>query len=491
MSIPVGSLLPPVSQQRPHVEPSSGVASVADDAGVTASLDFLLITSRVDFENAHKRFTEECARAGVHADILFVEDLPGQTTGEKLASLHRMNAGWHANGKVAASTVKVALLHGGVGVPAADASLNQFRQTCMGLKESHLRSGQDNRGASSTSANTHIMTASAGKLAFPTDLFDAALRATVIDDGQVSAGFVDTIVYGACGSGVFRDAARKTGGSYVFGSGKKSVFTEDFNDGLSALVRDQGKRKVQGSPPLSARDCWNLLRDQSGEHVALVGNDAIEINKVLKSGHSEPVIKVRSDAHTEKAYQEVNAQAIRTLFAKVNHGSAASVQQVIGRWGPSIFSADHSAVIPVVTLASVALASKREAEQKIHLMLAHAPSYLAQKDVAVTWLNGAIKHSWASLLGELFKRMADTAPLPLSLEDVVIWMRSNPEQTNELMKLCRKSRDLSESVGDYLYQAQLAESNQDHLAQRNFFLLPFYEGLAKKAAGRARKGAAQ
>jgi hypothetical protein len=30
---------------------------------------------------------------------------------------------------------------------------------------------------------------------------------------------------------VFRDAAKKTGGSYVFGSGKKSVFTEgEFKD---------------------------------------------------------------------------------------------------------------------------------------------------------------------------------------------------------------------------------------------------------------------
>ncbi len=485
MSIPVGPQLPAFSPRLAHVEPSSGVGSVADDAGVTVPLDFLLITSCVDFENAHQRFAEECAQAGVHADIVFVEDLPGQTTGEKLASLHRMNAGWHTNGKVVASTIKVALLHGWVGVAPADASVDRFMQECMGVEESQLRSGRTD----SATATAHMITAAGGKLVFPTDLFDAALRATVMDDGKLSTGFVDTIIYGACGSGVFRDAAKKTGGSYVFGSGKKSVFTEDFNTSLSALVKDQGQRKRQGSAPLSARDCWNLMRDLSGEHVSLVGNDCTEINKVLLAGHTEPRIKLRSDTTHQSAHTEISAQAIRALFAKIHHGSAASVERLIDRWGPRILSADHHTAMPDVSLGFVALVSKREAEQKIRLLLSHAPDYLLHKDIPLKWLNGAIEHTWTPLLGELFKRMVDTPRSPLSLEEVVIWLRSNPEQTDKLMKLCRGSRDLSESVGAYLAKAQLEESGQ---SRPGIFSLPaFFDGLAKKAASRARKIAAQ
>jgi hypothetical protein len=491
MSTPVGSLLPPVSQQPPHVEPVSGVVSVADDAGVTASLDFLLITSRVDFDRSYKKFMDECNQAGVHADTLFVEDLPGRTPGEKLASLHQISASWNANGKVVASTIKVELLHGRIDVEPADHSLGLFRQEYLGIQETQRQSGQDGNTTSSAPAKIHMMTAAAGKLVFPTDLFNVALRATVVNDGQTNAGFGGTIVYSACGSGVFRDTAKQSEGSYVIASGKKSVFTEDFNAGLSALVRDQGNRKRQGSPPLSARDCWRLLRDQSGEHVALVGNDTIEINKVLQSGHSEPAINVRSEPIDQRKPEEISDQAVRTLLAKIHHGSAKSVRQVIDRWGPGILSADHGAVIPGMSLWSLAIGSKRDSEQKVLLLVAHTPGNFLQKSMLETWIKVAIERSWTSVLSRLFKRMADTAPLPLSLERVVIWMRSHPEQTNKLTTLCRKSRDLSEYVGDYLYQAHLAESNPNHLALRNFFLPPFFEGLAKKAADRARKGAAQ
>ena len=490
MSIPVGSLLPPVSQQPLHVEPVSSVASITDDAGVTASLDFLLITSRVDFDRSYKKFMDECDQAGVHAETLFVEDLPGRTPGEKLASLHQISASWNANGKVVAATIKVELLHGRIDVEPADLSLGLFRQEYLGMQETPRRSGQDSNTTSSAPAKIHMMTAAAGKLSFPTDLFDVALRATVINDGQTNAGFVGTIVYSACGSGVFRDTAKQSEGSYVIASGKKSVFTEDFNAGLSALVRDQGNRKRQGSPPLSARDFWNLLRDQSGEHVALVGNDTIEINKVLQSGHSEPVINVRSELIDQKKPEEISDQAIRTLLAKIDHGSAKSVQQVIDRWGPAVLSADHGAVIPGMSLWSLAIGSKRDSEQKVLLLIAHTPGSFSQKIMLETWLKIAIERSWTSVLGGLFKQLADTASLPLSLERVVIWMRSHPEQTNKLTKLCRKSRDLSEIIGDYLYQAHLAESTPGHLAQSNFFLPPFFEGLAKKAADRARKQAA-
>ncbi len=484
MSIPVTPPLSPPFLQTAFVEPSAAIESVADAPAATTTLDFLLITSRVDFSRSHKKFMDECAQAGVRAETLFVEDLPGQTPGEKLANLHRISAKWNANGKVAASTIKVELLHGKIDDESADHSLDQFRREYLGAQEAQRQSGKASHTASSAPAKMHMMTAADGKLVFPTDFFDAALRATIVDDGQIHAGFAGTIVYSACGSGVFRDSAKQSEGSYVIASGKKSIFTEDFNAGLRALVRDQGERRRLGYPPLSARDCWNLLRDQSGEHVALVGNDTIEINKVLKSGHSEPAINVRSNPIDQKKPEKFSAQAIRTLFAKIDHGSAKSVQQVIDRWGPGILSADHDAVIPGMALWSLALGSARDPDQKMLLLIAHAPDDFLQKSVLEAYLKISIEHSWISLLGGLFKRMADMTPLPMSLEHMVIWMRSNPTLRDALLKHCKRSREINESVGTYLHKAQQAEPNLNSLIKSNFALPPDFERLAKKAAER-------
>lgn len=485
MSVPVTPPLPPAVPQPAFVEPSAAIESVADAPAVTRALDFLLITSRVDFSRSHKKFVDECAQAGVNAETLFVEDLPGQTPGEKLANLHRMSANWNANGKVVASTIKVELLHGRIDDESADHSLDQFRREHLGAQEAQRQSGQASLAASSAPAKMHMMTAAGGKLVFPTDLFDAALRATIVDDGQVHAGFAGTIVYSACGSGVFRDTAKQSSGSYVIASGKKSVFTEDFNAGLRALVRDQGERRRRGLPPLSARDCWNLLRDQSGEHVALVGNDTIEINKVLQSGHSEPAINVRSDAVSQKNPQDISAQAIRTLFAKIDHGSARSVQQVIDRWGPGVLSADHNAVIPNMPLWSIALESSRDSEQKMCLLIRHMPDHFLHKDLLGELLTIATKHSWISVVSETFKRMTDMTPPPMSFEQLVIWMRSNQKQKDELIKFCRRNKDVNHHVGAYLHKAQRATPDQNYLALSNFSLPPFFDELARKAAERA------
>ncbi len=178
------------------------------------------------------------------------------------------------------------------------------------------------------------------------------------------------------------------------------------------------------------------------------------------------------------------AQAIRTLFAKIDHGSAKSVQQVIDRWGPGILLADHDAVMPGMSLWSVALESSRDSEQKFRLLLLHAPGYLPPQSTLVAWLNIAIKRSWTALLGDIFKRMNDMTPPPMSLEHMIIWMRSNPKLTDSLIKYCKRSREINESVGAYLYKAQLAEPNLDYLVQGNLTLTPDFDRLAKKAAER-------
>lgn len=488
MSTRVSSPAPPPAPLISTVEPAAPVTSVTDAIASTTPLDFLLVTSRIDFLPSCKRFDNECLQTGVHAHTLFVEDLPGDTPGEKLASLHQLNADWQASGKIASSTIKVALLHGGIGMAPVDASLDQFWQSLIGIDNSGSQPGQKSDAASLAPAKTHLLSAADDKLIFPTEQFDAALRAIVIDDGQLRAGFKDTIVYGACGSGVFREAARKTGGSYVFGSGKKSVFIEDFNAALCALVKDQGQRRREGSPLLSARDCWNLMRDVSGEHVALVGNETVEVNKILQSGHTEPRTHTRAIGTSPHTPTDVTAQGIRTLFAKIDHGSASSVEQVIARWGSDILSADHTAVMPGVALWSKALNSPRDAEQKIRLLLAHAPACLSQKHAVLGWLSGAIDRQWNSLLGELFRQMDAAAYPPLSLEEMVIWMRSKPDRIDKLMKLCRSSREITTAVSNYLGKVVLRQSGQRGPGYMS--LPPFFDNLASKAVSRIRQSAA-
>ncbi len=478
MSRPVPPPLPPSPARLPEMAATAEVPALSKGATATRPLDFLLVTSRADFNHSCRRFDDDCRQAAVDAEIVYIEDLPGITHGEKLASLHRLNADRHASGAVAPSTIKVVLLHGSVGVPPADDSLDRFRQECLSVNASDRPAGR-----------VHMITVADGTLAFPTDLVDAALRATVIADGRPAPGFADTILFAACGSGLFRDAATTTGGSYVFGSGKKSVFTEDFAAGLQAVVMEQGQRKRQNAAPLSGRDCWNLMRNHSGEHVSLVDKGTVEVSKVLRTGHSEPGLAARSAGTGPAAHTRLSAQAIRTLFAKTDHGSAASLRQIIDRWGPAILSADHAAVIPGISLWSTAVGSARDAQEKALLLLSHTPDGCSQRVLSRECLKSLIGRQWTPLLVESFKRMAAIDPLPLTQEDFVIWLRSMPAQAEQLIKLCRRSRDLSESLGSYLAKVRREQARQ---LQPGVFGLPtFFDTLADKAEDRQRRTSAQ
>lgn len=474
MSTPVSAPRTPFVHPLPTVTAS---AAVGDSVKVTAPFDFLLVSSRTDFDRFRQQFIETCEAAGMRAEILYVEDLAGTSPGDKLASLQRLSTGWLASGAVGPGTIKVTLLHGWVGVPPADASIDFFRQACTGSEQA------------GTGGTMHMLTAANGRLAFPTDLFDAALRASVVRDGQMHAGFVDTVIYGACGSGMFREAAKSTGGSYVFGSGKKNVFTDDFHACLCAVIREQARRKRACAAPLSVRDCWQVMREVSGEHVSLVDSGTVAINKLPQSAHSAPTLAVRAADAVPAAGSEDSAQGIRALFAKVHHGAVASVQRVIDRWGSGILTADHGALLPGVSLWSAALASPREGEQKIRLLLSLAPGCLAQRGAPQTLLNGALERQSTPLLCFLFERMLAVTPPPLSQEDFVIWLRSRPDLAERLVKYCRSSREVSTSVGAYLV-ALLPEASGEQ-APGIFHLPPFFDNLARKTAARLRQTAAQ
>lgn len=475
MSIPAS---PPVLPRfLPALDGSAGVTAPADPGSSTKPLDFLMVTSRADFRPALARFDQACHAADVQAEVICVEDLPGTTAGEKLSSLHQLNAARQASGTVTPSTIKVVLLHGGPHAPPADASVDRFRRDCLGPD------------ASPAQGPGHYLSATGGALGFPTDLVDAALRRPVTTDGQPGTGFTDTVIYGACGSGLFREAARETGASYVLGSGRKSVFIEDFNAGLAAVVKAQGERKRQNLPPMSGRDCWNVMRHLSGEHVTLVDKGAVEIHKILLADHGEPVLTVRPSGAAREATPEAGAQAIRTLFAKAHHGSAASLKQAIDRCGPAILSANHGAVIPGVSLWSVVSRSTRDAEQKVLLLLKYAPESFTPMPPLQDVLKRAIERQWTPVLAELFTQMTATDPAPLALDDFVICLRQMPTQAEQLVKSCRRSRELSHGLGDYLAKA-LREAASSAVPGP-FALPPFFNELAKKSEQRHRRIAAQ
>lgn len=475
MSIPASSPILPRSQ--PALDASAGVAVIADAGMAVTPLDFLLVTSRADFKCPLDQFEKACHAANMQAEVIYLEDLPGATAGEKLSSLHQLNAARQANGAVTPSTIKVVLLHGGPHAPRADASVDHFRRACLGPD------------ASPPEGPRHYVSAANGTLRFPTELVDAALRRPVKTDGSPEAGFADTIIYGACGSGLFREAASEAGGSYVLGSGRKSVLSEDFNAGLTAVIREQGERKRQALPPLSGRDCWNVMRQQSGEHVALIDKGTVEIHKILLADHGEPLLRARTTGAAKVATPETGAQAIRTLFAKAHHGSAASLKRVIDHWGPSILSADHGTVIPGVSLWSIVSRSTRDAEQKALLLMLHAPDSFAQMPLLLDVLTRAVECQWTALLAEAFRHMAAAEPLPLTLEELVIWLRRMPEETEQLTKLCRRSRELNYALGAYL--VRLRRETSPHMWAGPFALPPFFNDLAKKSEERLRRTATQ
>jgi len=494
MYLPPSASRPPFSSSPYAVEAPSEVTAVDGGAPAAKPLDFLLVISRSDFAHAHQLLSDAFRQAGMCTEIICIEDLPGATAGDKLASLHQQNAARHRNGTITSSTIKIVLLHGKVGVPSIDASIDRFRQE-SGAGEAGSHASAQSAG-NAPQARVHMMTAAGNDFTFPTDLVDAALRMPGMIDGQPSTGFTNTIIYGACASGAFRDTAKETGGSYIFGSGKKAVFTEDFSAGICAVVREQGQRKRQDLPPLSGRDCWDVMRNLSGEHVSFVEKDSVEVHKVLRTGHSAPALSVRSEASLDMssgvspaARPKLTAQAIRTLFAKFEHGSAASVRQVIEKWGPGILSADRGGVMQGVSLWSIALRSSRDGEHKLRLLLSHAPGEILQKPALQICLSTAIDGKWTGVLVELFIKMAATAPLPLSLEEFVIWSRAMDKQRDELIKLCRSKQNLGMAVGSYL--AQLLSTASDKPLPAFVNLPPFFDTLARKTAERLQRPAAQ
>lgn len=415
------------------VEGIPPVAPVSDREPSDAPLDFHLITSRTDFGNRANTFTEAFTRLGIRAEVTYIEDVAGMASGDKLTALFDKGAAWRSSGKIANETIKVVLLHGGMGNLPPDSSLDKFCRESMGTQESQ------------PDAQTHIITAAHGRIAFPIRLLDAALRSITIDGSETTIGFSKTIIYCSCYSAVFRDEAKKTGGDYVFAIGKKSGIADDFEACLLNIIDACAERKRQHDSALTARDCWSLMQGISGEHVSFVGDDTLEINKVIRSGHSEPALVTLANCSDD--------QAMRILFAKLSHGSAKSIQQIIDTRGPAILTADHSRLFPRMSPWSAVLHSDREVGQKAKILLLSTPGLLHKDGWFLTSLHQAIDKNRRPAIAALFSSLVNLPPLALSLEQFIFWARKNPGDASKLHKACRENRDISNAVGDYLLKA--------------------------------------
>lgn len=407
MSIPSSpmALLPVPAVQ------AGAIALGPDPARAATPLDFLFVTSRDDFGEQAGHFAEQCKRTGVHTELVFVEDLPGTAAGEKLASLHQLNGDWQADGKITSSTIKIFLLHGEMREFPYDASVEAFWTNTVGLdwpggdededasvpsragdtaasadsdSDTLVSSSDDESGYSATSdtdepAETdsdtlvssddeseddapevdRIHCVVAAGLTFPTQMIDFALRSIKYEGGAQAQGSPGTIIYGSCFSGWLRDAFKKMAGNYVLATGKKLGIEGDFFDSIELLAHETARRKSEKQPSMSGRDCWLLMQDVAGEHIAYVGDHTVEIHKVLEAGHSEPVLSAKNPRHSRLAEN--------VLIAKISHGSAHALRRAIDSFGHDALRAIHPATL-FTSLASDEFHGQAELRKKMDVL---------------------------------------------------------------------------------------------------------------------------
>ena len=442
MSIP---LLPPSLLPVPAVQTVAITLDPVPAPAVTP-LDFLFVTSRDDFGKSAGRFTDQCKHTGVHTELVFIEDLPGRTAGEKLASLHTLNGDWQAAGKITGSTIKILMLHGAMEEFPDDASLEEFGTSTVGLEwtrdeedeeaaasgdtdgtaepvdsdpgtlvrsgddesecstaadteeavetDSDSRASSDDESADDTAEVDRVHCTFAGGLTFPTELIDCALRSIKFEEGELVQGNPETIIYSSCYSGNLRDAFKTKSATYVLTDGKKPGLTRDTFDGLKLIADETARRKSEKQPLMSGRDCWMQMKNVTGEHIAYVGDRKVEIHKVLEAGHSEPVISVKS-VHDSQLAKNV-------LIAKLSHGSARALQRAIDRFGREALLQIGSVKI-FAYLADNEFHSAADLQEKMDILRTAGVAMPEDMDNVARILDSCIKESNWDLLSLLLK----------------------------------------------------------------------------------------
>lgn len=389
---------------------SAGFSPAPQRAPATVRpLDFMFVASREDFQGEISELATTCKLSGQRCAVLYVEDLPGASEDDKLRHLKQINASWQSKGLIARTTIKVVLLHGStLSLPAT----------------------------ARASAAPHTMSGANDKLSFATEKFDAAMRSISTEAGQRSVGFTDTIIYESCHVGDMRQAFQKTGGSYVLMSGKKSVLVEDAKVCMTDLIRENARRQQENIAPLSGRECWERARQLSGEHVAYVQGDTLEISKAMPAEHAASPAAARPES----------AQHIYlALAAKLVHGSAAAVRRVFEYWGPdTVRQAIPSQPGHAHALVEKLSLSTRETAEKLALLSQYGFGLPDAPEQLLDAVCKMLKNGRHPLLVLIFEKSAagDCALTPAMLLD---HLKALPDAQAALVRWCQQYPALNEA----------------------------------------------
>ncbi len=377
-------------------------------------LDFMFVSSRKDFDPVFRKLLEECKLAGVRATVVYLESLPGKTEDEKLAQLQQLNAAWQAQGLITDSTLKVGALHGMALSPPEGAKV-------------HVES--------------HFLSASGGSLRFSTQAFDAAMRNITSNEGQPSVGFSGTLIYQSCRVGSMRQAFQASGGAYVLLAGEKPSLVQDSIACLTDLIRETGKRKREQAAPLSGRECWMRASQVSGEHVAYVKGDIIDVTKVTQSGNAAFPPEAKS-LGAQKIYY--------ALVAKLLHGTADTVERLFDVWGAEVIrqAVQSTEVTPHYLLLTTGL-TDREMADKLLILNRHGLGLPESTETMLACIDSVISHSREVLLARVFEACASGAR-PLAPAMFLDWLATTPERQKSLATLCDTHPELQKALSEFL-----------------------------------------
>ncbi len=323
--------LPPTAPKFISVPVADAPAPVAAVSGAKADLaplDLVILTCDFDWnENTHT-LCDAAVGAGVRAEVICFENLEGETLGDRLSRLHETMGEWLASGKIQPSTIVYVDLHGG---PVGEFDgMGDFYDARPDLKAFHDSLLDEPEGKPATDNRSSLFAFSAAGVEIPGFMLDSALRHSTQSNGKIQSDFKGLIVWSACHARHMAPDLMNSGGENLLLAGNKPVLSGDSEDCMLEMIALIGSHKREGRTPLSGREYWMHLRNVSGEHIAYVQDNSVEISKVLEFGHSEPVLGQQSSRASE--------QARRVLEAKLSHGSAKALQAVFDKYGKDQFS---------------------------------------------------------------------------------------------------------------------------------------------------------
>lgn len=463
----------PPSSPRPHplplVAPAAPVIP-ADRHSSAPPLDLLLITSKSDFPDSVRRLSEEAARAGIHFEIILIEELDGSSAIQKLASLHRRIAELADSKKLQSSSATCVSLHGAMRVIPDEMTSEEFVSHPPDLADfvSVIETKGDEEFESEsdpTEHRAHVFLACSDSLQFPSVLLiETARHPSKVGDG-FQPDYQGPIFISSCEAGHLMDDLEGKDGEVVLLNGKKSGSVDDGDGCMMEVINMMAERRQQNLPPFSGRDYWMQLRNVSGEHIRYVGGTEKDIHKILAAGHCEPVITLRNS--------QASDQPVRLLEAKLSHGSPKGLQAVFNRYKDGeLGTLDADGCLE--SLASDTYRDREELQEKIQILGKHGIHLPDDADRMTALLEAAIKHANIELLSILVTLDDGGVRRQALLQSAKACIFERPNNAQKLQVLCNEDPGLQSDVIDWLSDSIAAAKNDGKAASFNVSAAPYF-----------------